>query len=89
MEEQTSIDDIRKLPTLDVIYPILDKIAQDKKLKIFIFDHERLKEYFTPKFKEVGMAVISKTEDGAIWNMKNYRHSYFFRSSDITVDTTE
>jgi len=89
MEEQTSVNDISKLPTLDLIYPILDKIAQAKNLKIFIFDYEDLKKYFNPRFKEVGLAVISRTEDGAIWNMKNYRHSYFFRSSDITANIAE
>ena len=82
MEEQKSIDDISQLPTLDVIYPILDKVAKAKNLQIFIFEYEELKKYFNPRFENIGLAVISKYKDNAIWNMKNYRHSYFFRSED-------
>lgn len=82
MEEQKSIDDISQLPTLDVIYPILDREARIKNLQIFIFEYEELKEYFTPRFKEIGLLVVSSNKDNAIWNMKNYRHSYFFRSAD-------
>ena len=82
MEEQKSIDNINQLPTLDIIYPILDKIAKAKNLQIFIFEYEELKKYFNPRFENIGLAVISKYKDNAIWNMKNYRHSYFFRSAD-------
>jgi hypothetical protein len=87
MEElKKSIDDIKDLPTLDEIYPLLDLEAKAKNLQIFIFEQEELKEYFTPKFKEVAVAVISKNKDGAIWNIKNYRHSYFFRLADIVEE---
>lgn len=82
MEEQKSIDNINQLPTLDIIYPILDKMARSKNLQIFIFEYEELKQHFNPRFNNIGLLVVSSNKDNAIWNMKNYRHSYFFRSAD-------
>jgi hypothetical protein len=78
--------ELAKLPTLDAIYPLLDKEARSKNLQIFIFDYEELKEHFTPKYEEVAVVTISKNKDTALWNIKNFRHSYLIRLSNTDAE---
>ena len=78
--------ELLKLPTLDVIYPLLEKEARSKNLQIFVFEYEELKEHFTPKYEKVALVTISKNKDTAIWNMKNFRHSYLIRIQDTDAE---
>lgn len=72
---------LEKLPTLDDLLPLL-RAEELKGLKIFIFKNEELKQYFDPKFKNVNVATLAKTEDSAIWNLQNYKHSYLFKTAE-------
>ena len=74
-----------KLPTLDDLLPLL-RAEEAKGLKIFIFKNEELKQYFDPKFKNVNVVTIAKTEDSAIWNLKNYKHSYLFKTEEEILE---
>lgn len=74
-------EEIKHLPILDEILQPLQIEAERKKLNIYIFDNEDLKQYFTPKYKDVGVVTISKDGDGAIWNLQRFRHSFLFRST--------
>lgn len=79
-DKQIELDEaLERLPTLDDLLPLL-KAEEAKGLKIFIFKNEELKEYFDPKNKNVNVVTVAKTEDSAIWNLKNYKHSYLFKT---------
>ena len=71
-----------KLPTLEEIYPILERQAKQKKLEVFLFEHEDLEKYYTPKMKDLAVLTISSNQEGAIWNLQNRRHSYLIRTND-------
>lgn len=73
---------VDNLPSLDDLYPLLDKEAKSKNLQIFIFDKEDLKEFFIPRFNNIAVVTIAKNKDNAIWNIKNYRHSYLIQVPD-------
>jgi len=74
--------EFKKLPTLEEIYPILEKQAKQKKLEVFLFEYEDLEKYYTPKMKNLAVLTISKNQKGAIWNLQNRRHSYLIRVTD-------
>lgn len=73
---------IKNLPSLDELYPLLDKEAKSKGLQIFIFDKEDLKEFFIPRFNNIAVVTIAKNQDNAKWNIKNYKHSYLIQVPD-------
>ena len=75
--------DLAAMPTLEEMYPILEKIAKQKKLEVFLFENKDLEKYYTPKFKNIGVLTVSSDEEGAEWNLKNRRHSYLVRIEDI------
>lgn len=59
-------EELSKLPTLDAIYPLLDKESKIKNLELFVFEYEELKRYFTPRFKEVALVTLAKSKENAI-----------------------
>jgi hypothetical protein len=64
------------MESLDVILELANKEASGKDLKVFVFKEEELKKYFTVKYKEIAVVTIARNLDSAIWNLKNYKHSY-------------
>jgi len=63
----------------DEILPILIAEANSKKLEVFLYDGEELKEFYTPKYEDLVIAVISKNKDCANWNLQNKRHCYIMK----------
>ncbi|MDC7242639.1 MAG: hypothetical protein PQJ44_01350 [Sphaerochaetaceae bacterium] len=59
------------------LMPILSKEAASKNLIIYHFKNEELKDLdLQTKYKDIEALVLSKTKDGAIFNLRNLRYSY-------------
>ena len=76
--------ELMKLPMIDEILPLADNEASRKGLNVFVFEEEDLKGMFTVKYKDLAVVTISKDIDGAVWNLKNFRHSYLVRVKTST-----
>ena len=73
-------DELDKLPTRSSFLPLLEMEAKSKNLKIFIFEKEDLEKHFTLKYPDIEAIVVSKNEDTALWNLKNFKHSYLVKA---------
>lgn len=60
----------------DIIIPILEKEAQIKNLKVFLFKDEELREYYANANPDVGIALLARDESSAKFNIQNLRRCY-------------
>jgi hypothetical protein len=74
-------DEIKRLPYLDEILPIVNKEAQSKNLDVFIFSEDDLKNDFQFKYKDLAVITVSKNRDNAVWNVRNFKHSYLVKNT--------
>ena len=63
----------------DVIMPVLNKEAQIKGLKVYLFKDAELKDVYPNANPDVGIALLAKNEDSAKWNLQNLRRCYLVR----------
>jgi len=73
---QTEVEDVI---LAEELLPMLKIEADSKNLKVFVFNNEEIKKYFTPKSDNLGIALLAKDEDNAIYNIKNLRKCYLIR----------
>lgn len=78
------MDDLSKeldlLPELEEVLIAAGKEAIPKNLKVFIFSKDELQEYFTVRTDKLVVVTVARNMDTAIWNLKNFRHSYLAKA---------
>lgn len=57
----------------------LEVLAAEKNLKVFTFKDDELEKYYPQASPAIGVALMSKNLDGAIWNLRNQRRLLLFR----------
>lgn len=76
------IDNVEDIILANELLPILEKEANSKGLNVYVFTNEEVNKYFTTKSKYLGMALLAKDEDNALWNLKNLRKCYMIRFTE-------
>lgn len=71
-----NVDEIRQLIDIDILTPILEKEAQIKNLKVFLFKDEELQRYYKDANPDVGVMLLAKDESNAKFNIENLRRCY-------------
>ena len=61
---------------LDDIYPLLKQEGLSKGLEIFLFTNEEVNEYHKTKNDKLGVLLLAKDKDTALWNLKNLKRCY-------------
>lgn len=79
--EQTLLDE-------NLIMPLLRKVAQENGWRTFLFKDEELRKVFPNANEDVGVALMSKNEDTALWNLKNLKRCYLVKLNKNTEHTT-
>lgn len=79
MLERDFQEELKKIPLIDDLLPLVDTHASSLGLMVFIFTPEDIKEYFQAAAPDLGMVTISSEPDNAIWNIRNFKHSYLAR----------
>lgn len=64
---------------LEDLMPLLQREAINKGLKIFIFENSEIKEFFNSKRDDVGVILLAKNKDNALFNLKNLRKCYLVK----------
>ena len=67
------------LVKLEDLMPLLQQDAINKGLKIFIFENSEIKEFFNSKRDDVGVILLAKNKDNALFNLKNLRRCYLVK----------
>ena len=67
------------LVKLEDLMPLLQRDAINKGLKIFIFENSEIKEFFNSKRDDVGVILLAKNKDNALFNLKNLRKCYLVK----------
>lgn len=67
------------LVKLEDLMPLLQREAINKGLKIFIFENSEIKEFFNSKRDDVGVILLAKNKDNALFNLKNLRKCYLVK----------
>ena len=67
------------LVKLEDLMPLLQREAINKGLKIFIFENSEIKEFFNSKRDDVGVILLAKNKDNALFNLKNLRRCYLVK----------
>lgn len=79
LENRKSGNDIDSILKESDLIPLLEKEAELKGLKVFIFSNEELKLYFSPVNEIIGMALLARDEDSARFNLRNLRRCYLIQ----------
>jgi len=79
MEEEKDYNLDEGLVRLVDIQPLLELEAKAKNLKVFLFTNEILEKLFTPKRKDIGVILLAKDEDNALYNLKSLRKCYIVK----------
>jgi hypothetical protein len=74
MENNYELED--GLIKISDILPLLEIEAKSKNLQVFTFTNEDLKQYYTPKNEKIGIVLLAKNKDNALFNLKNLRKCY-------------
>lgn len=74
-----NIENVEDVLLAEDLLPMLKIEADSKNLKVFVFDNDELKKYFTPKSDTLGVALLAKDKDNALYNFKNLRKCYLIR----------
>lgn len=83
------MDKDRQLLELDIIMPILEKEAEIKGLKVFLFKDEQLREYYANANPEVGVVLLARDESSAKFNIQNLRRCYLVNLHTDKQDTCD
>lgn len=67
------------LVKLEDLMPLLQREAINKGLKIFIFENSEIKEFFNSKRDDVGVILLARNKDNALFNLKNLRKCYLVK----------
>ena len=59
--------------------PILEQEALRKKLNVYVFENDELKNYYEVKHNNIGVALLASCEENAIYNLKNLRKCYLIK----------
>ena len=65
-----------ELLPLSLINLFLEKEAELKGLKIYIFNNEEIAKYYNVADKNIGVALLAKDDNNALFNLKNLRRFY-------------
>lgn len=61
------------------LLPWLEELAKAKNLNVYVFDNEETTKYYNTKSDKLGIALLAKDEDNALYNIKNLRKCYLIR----------
>ena len=61
------------------LLPWLEELAKAKNLNVYVFDNEETTKYYNTKSDTLGIALLAKDEDNALYNIKNLRKCYLIR----------
>ena len=67
---------VEKLLSLSFIKPILEKEAELKNLNVYLFNNEEIIKYYNVSDKNIGVILLAKDENNALFNLKNLRKCY-------------
>ena len=67
---------VEKLLSLSFIRPILEKEAELKNLNVYLFNNEEIIKYYNVSDKNIGVILLAKDENNALFNLKNLRKCY-------------
>ena len=67
---------VEKLLSLSFIKPILEKEAELKNLNVYLFNNEEIIKYYNVSDKNIGVILLAKDENNALFNLKNFRKCY-------------
>ena len=67
---------VEKLLSLSFIKPILEKEAELKNLNVYLFNNEEIIKYYNVLDKNIGVILLAKDDDNALFNLKNLRKCY-------------
>lgn len=65
-----------ELLPLSLINLFLEKEAELKGLKVYIFNNEEITKYYNVADKNIGVALLAKDDNNALFNLKNLRRFY-------------
>ena len=65
-----------ELLPLSLINLFLEKEAELKGLKVYIFNNEEITKYYNVADKNIGVALLAKDDNNALFNLKNLRKCY-------------
>ena len=67
---------VEKLLSLSFIKPLLEKEAELKNLNVYLFNNEEIIKYYNVSDKNIGVILLAKDENNALFNLKNLRKCY-------------
>ena len=70
---------LKELLTEEEMLDKLGQVAESKGLKVFVFKGKDLEKEYPESNPAVGVALMSKDEDSAKWNLRNLRRCLLFR----------
>jgi len=80
LENRKPGDNIDSILKESDLIPLLEKEAEMKGLKVFVFNNEQLiEERFKPVNEVIGVALVAKNEDTARFNLRNLRRCYLIQ----------
>lgn len=68
------------------LIPKLESLAELKGLKVFLFQGEDLKKYFSNVSSEIGVALMASSEENARWNLQNFRKCYWIKLQPKNIE---
>ena len=63
----------------DELISLLQDEAKKLGLNIYVFSNEEVAKYFTTKSNKIGVILLARDEDNAIYNLKNRRRSFIVK----------
>lgn len=80
LEKHKPGEDVDSILKESDLIPLLEKEAEMKGLKVFIFNNEQLiEERFKPVNEIIGVALVARDEDTARFNLHNLRRCYLIQ----------
>ena len=67
---------VEKLLSLSFIKPLLEKEAELKNLNVYLFNNEEIIKYYNVSDKNIGVILLAKDDNNALFNLKNLRKCY-------------
>ena len=67
---------VENLLSLSFIKPLLEKEAKVKNLNVYLFNNEEIIKYYNVLDKNIGVILLAKDDDNALFNLKNLRKCY-------------
>lgn len=88
--EEVGLEDIPELTQEEALLFSLVKEAQRLNIGLFIFEKEELKLYHNiDEEKNFAIAVLAKTKDNAIFNLKEQRRCYIIENYNKEDDNVQ